>query len=252
MKLLLILGSDEASEILTRNIRPLGFDLIRYHHVLKAMDNIDEIDPAGIIISAQDFPRHWKIMVQFVRAERSREVCPIVLLTGTLFPLEDAAKAFQAGVNGIVREELDRRAELERLQHIMERYFLVEDKRKARRCHQEDWTNFGLCIANPLDKAIITGTVETISATGISFLPDEPALLENIPGGEELSECSLRVGNSILSPICRIIRREPALSLEFAFLSGEDQIRLESYLDDLPRRETKAKQLEAAPPPLSH
>jgi DNA-binding response OmpR family regulator len=252
MKLLLILGSDETSEIIARNIKPLGFEIIRYRHVLKAMDNIDEIDPAAIIVSARDFPRHWKIVVQFVRTERSREICPIILLTGTLFSLEDAAKAFHIGVNGIVREELDRSVEMDRLQSILERYLTVEDKRKSRRYHQAGWTNFGLCLANPRDKAIITGTVETISATGVSFLPDDPALLENIPGGAELSECSLRIGDSILSPICRIIRREPALSLEFAFLAGEEQIQLESYLEDLPLWETRAKQGEGALPPLSH
>jgi hypothetical protein len=241
MKLLLILGSDETSEILARNIKPLGLEFVRYRYVLKAMDNVDEIDPAGIIISARDFPRHWKILTQFVRAERSREVCPIILLTGTVFPPEEAAKGLYLGVNALVREALDQGVELDRLQRILERYLLVENKRKARRYYQEDWTNFGFCIANPLDKTIITGTVETLSATGISFLPDEPALLENIPGDEELAECSLRIGDSIISPTCRIIRREPVLSLEFTFLAGEEQIRLESYLDELIQREIQTK-----------
>lgn len=238
MKLLLILGSDECFEVLSQNIKPLGFDLIRYRHVLKAMDNIDEIDPAGIVISARDFPRHWKILVQFVRVERSKEVCPIILLTGAFFSADDGAKAFHIGVNGLVPEDL-RGDEIARLQSILERYIMVDNKRKARRYRPGARSRFGFCAANPLDRAIITGRVETISTTGLSFMPDTPDLLENIPGGEELSECSLRVGDSILSPVCRIIRREPALSLEFIFLPGEEQIRLESYLEDLPLRENR-------------
>jgi hypothetical protein len=243
MKLLLILGSDESLDIISRNIKPLGFDLIRYHHVLKAMDNIDEIDPAGIIISARDFPRHWKILVQFVRAERSKELCPIILLIGNTFSPEEAAKAFHIGVSGVVPEDPSRSAEIDRLQSILERYLEVDDKRKARRYHTEDWTRFGFCAAKPLDKAIITGRVETISVTGLSFRADDPDLIESIPGDEELSECSLRVGDSILSPICRIIRKEPALSLEFIFLPGEEHIRLESYLENLPLEESKAKKV---------
>ena len=67
MKLLLVLSSDETYNHISHFVKPLGFELIRYNHILKAMDNIDEIEPAAIIISARDFPRHWKIMVQFVR-----------------------------------------------------------------------------------------------------------------------------------------------------------------------------------------
>jgi hypothetical protein len=80
--------------ILYLYVKPLGFELIRYHHVLKAMDNIDETDPSGIIISARDFPRHWKTMVQFVRSERPKDACPIIILKGENFPLEETSKAF--------------------------------------------------------------------------------------------------------------------------------------------------------------
>jgi hypothetical protein len=68
MKLLLVLGSDETGNLISSYVEPLGFNLIRYRHVIKAMDNVDEIDPTGIIISARDFPRHWKVLVQIGRA----------------------------------------------------------------------------------------------------------------------------------------------------------------------------------------
>ncbi|MDR3145141.1 MAG: PilZ domain-containing protein [Treponema sp.] len=246
MKLLLILGSDDALNLISRNIKPLGFDLIRYRYVIKAMDNIDEIDPAAIIISAKDFPRHWKILLQYVRAERSKDVCPIIILRGDNFSLDDAAKAFFIGANGIVSENLVFAGEMHRLQNILSRYIAVDEKRKARRYDAEAWTRFGLCVANPLSRNIIIGTVKTLSTTGVSFLPRDPELIENIPPDEELSECSLRVGNDIISPICRVVRKEPALSMEFIFLSGTDQIVLDNYLGSLSLTESKARNEKAA------
>jgi hypothetical protein len=241
MKLLLILGSDDILNTISQSIKPLGFELIRYRHVLKAMDNIDEVDPAAILISARDFPRHWKILVQFVRYERSREVCPIILLKGDDFSLEEASKAFFIGVSGIVSENIKLFNEKDRLQSLLSRYIEVEDKRKAKRYHAEAWTRFAFCLTNPLNKRIITGTVKTLSGTGIGFVPHDPSLIENILENEELSECSLRVGDHILSPIARVVRKEPVLSLEFIFLSGEDQIILDSYLESLPLLEAKQK-----------
>jgi hypothetical protein len=241
MKLLLILGSDDMLNTISQSIKPLGFDLIRYRHVLKAMDNIDEVDPAAILISARDFPRHWKVLVQFVRYERPREVCPIILLKGDDFSLDEASKAFFIGVSGIVSENIKLFNEKDRLQSLLSRYIEVEDKRKAKRYHAEVWTRFGFCITNPLNRGIITGTVKTLSSTGIGFVPDDPSLVENILENEELSECSLRVGDHILSPIARVVHKEPVLSLEFIFLSGEDQIILDSYLESLPLIEAKKK-----------
>jgi hypothetical protein len=242
MKLLVILGSDEIFDIIAQNIKPLGFDLIWYQHVLKAMDNIDEIDPTGIIINAKDFPRHWKIIVQFTRSDRPKETCPIIILKGKNFSLEEASKAFYLGVSGIVSEDLSNAAEVDRIQKILGRYVAIEDKRRTQRFHAEAWNRLGICISNPQDKTMINGTVKTISSNGISFIPDEPASVGNLVEGQELSDCSLRTGDTILSPICRIVRIGPEISLEFLFLPNDEQDKLDSYLEGLPLEELKAKQ----------
>jgi len=137
MKLLLVLGSDDTHNLISLYVKPLGFELIRYGHVLKAMDNIDEIDPSAVIISARDFPRHWKIMVQFIRSERSKDVCPIILLKGENFSLEEASKASFLGVSGLVTEALENPSEVSRLQGILGRYMPVDEKRQNHRFHIE-------------------------------------------------------------------------------------------------------------------
>ncbi|MDR1862557.1 MAG: PilZ domain-containing protein [Treponema sp.] len=239
MKLLLALDSDDTRNLISLCIRPLGFDIIRYHNVLKAMDNIEETDPSAIIISARDFPRHWKIMVQFVRSERPKDLCPIILLKGDNFPLEETSKAFYLGVSGIVDETLDSSVEIDRLQSILSRYIPVDEKRKAQRYQARKWQRLNFIFASPRDKTIVTGEVKTISSGGVSFHPDHAALTKDMRPNMELAECSLRAGGAILSPLCRVIRTGRIVSLEFlSFPKGEQEI-LDEYLENLPLRDLK-------------
>jgi hypothetical protein len=241
MKLLLVLASDDTFNNVSLFLNPLGFELIRYRQVLKAMDNIDETDPDGIIISARDFPRHWKTMVQFVRFERSKTECPVILLKGTNFPEEEADKAAYLEVNGIILESLKDSAEVDRIQNILTSHVSVEGKRKNRRYRAESCTRLGFMFSSPLDEKIITGTIKTVSSTGISVEPDCPALVKDLKNDTEIPGCSLRAGDVILSPSCVLRRTGKILSLEFTSFSGEDREKLESYLEDLSLQEFKAK-----------
>jgi hypothetical protein len=242
MKLLLILGSDEILKLIAQNIEPLGFDLIRYQHVLKAMDNIEEIAPSTIIISAQDFPRHWKALVQFVRYNHPKVECPIIILKGPNFSLDDASKAFFLGVSGIVSEDLTRPSEMDQLQRLLSRYVQLEEKRSANRFHLEDDGQVGVCVVNPVDRSMITGPVKTISVSGISLQPEATLALDSLKENMELSECSLRIGEDFITPICRVVRTKPDMSMEFIFLPEVDRILLDNYLEALPLQERKARQ----------
>jgi len=234
MKLLLVLGSDDNIDIIDRSIRPLGFEIIRYRHVLKAMDNIDEINPSAIVVSARDFPRHWKILVQFVRSERSKEACPIILLKGGTFSTEETSKAFFLGVSGVLDDALENLEKLDRLQNILGRYVPVHEKRKYHRFLVEPWHRVGFIVANFSGKALVTGAVHNISAGGLSFAPANVKPLGEEALNRQFAECSLRIGDAILSPICRLVRADKIASLEFvSFPKGELRI-LEQYLEDFP------------------
>jgi hypothetical protein len=239
MKLLLVLGSDNSYDFISQYIKPLGFELIRYRHVLKAMDNIDEINPMAIVVSARDFPRHWKILVQFIRSERNKETCPIIILKGENFPLEETSKAFFLGVSGLVNEDLGDSIEMDRLQKILSRYIPVEERRQFHRIYIEPWHRIGFLISSPKDKMIITGEVKTISLSGISFSPSNVSMMKDIALNDTLNECSLRAGDDIFSPICRLARTGRIVSFEFIFFPAGEQKKLEQYLDALPIRELK-------------
>jgi hypothetical protein len=242
MKLLLVLGSDEILHLIAQNIEPLGFELIRYQYVLKAMDNIDEIAPSSIIISARDFPRHWKTFVQFVRYSRDKVECPIIILKGPNFSLEDASKAFYLGVSGIVSEDLTRPSEVDQLQRLLSRYLQLEEKRSAQRFHIGDAGKAGLAAINPITRSMITGKIMTLSASGLSFQPEDTCNLNGLEVNIELSECSLRIGDDFITPICRVARTKPDMSMEFIFLPEVDRILLDNYLEALPLEELKTRQ----------
>jgi hypothetical protein len=243
MKLLLVTASDDTYDLISLYIRPLGFELIRYRHIIKAMDNVDETDPAGVIISANDFPRHWKAMVQFIRTERPKEICPVIILTGKKFPLEDTTQAFYIGVSGIVDENLTA-AELDRLQTIISRYISVDERRRSRRFYTAEWNRFGFLISNPKDKTIIPGEVKNISASGLSFSPAYSSFMNDIGLHTVLSQCSLRAGDMILSPTCSLTRGGRIVSLEFVSFPDNERNSLEKYLEELPIIEMRNKRLE--------
>jgi len=233
MKLLLILGDDETYKRITHYIRPLGFEFIRYTYALKAMDNIDEIEPDAIIISAQDYPRHWKVVVNFVRNERSKDDCPFIVLKGENFPVEEASKASFLGVSGIIFESLDNAGEISRLQGILSRYAPVDEKRRAHRYYPQPHHRFGFTFVHPESRVLITGEVKDVSSCGLSFEPDNAQLQKNLSLNMEISECSLRTGDRILSPVCRIRGMGKTLSLGFFSFPKGEQETLNDYLDSL-------------------
>lgn len=239
MKILLVIGTDDSYAALAANIRTLGFEMIRYRHALKAMDNIDEVDPDAVLISAEDFPRHWKTLVQFIRSERSKEKTPIVLLKGPNFPFEEAAKASFIGVSGIVSEYLEDKEELDRLRGIISRYIPLEEGRTAKRIRPAEWDNFSFVFAHPERKIMVTGTIETISSSGLSFLPEHPIYTEDIPLNTALPECSLRVGDCILAPSCILVRTGHIISLNFESFPPTEKAILDAYIGERPLRERR-------------
>ncbi|GHU92551.1 hypothetical protein FACS189479_01870 [Spirochaetia bacterium] len=238
MKLLLVLESDDTNDLLSLHLKPLGFEIVRYHQALKAMDNVDEVNPAAIIISAGDFPRHWKTLTQFVRSERSRKSCPIILLYHGEFPLEESNQASHIGVSGIVDESLGAK-EMDRLQGILTRYIPTKEKRRSRRFFNVGENHFGFLMSHPRDDVIIPGNIKNISDSGLLFLPVYSGMMDDINEGAILTGCSLRAGSRILSPVCRMVRSGRIVSLEFVSFPADEYKILQEYLEALPLQELK-------------
>jgi hypothetical protein len=240
MKALLLIESDRIADIARFYLKPLGFEVIRYRNPVKAIDNLEELDPDAVVMSARDFPRHWKAMASAIRYDRDKNDCIIIILKGEGFPLEEAAKAAELGVNGVVKDELDDRREQGRFQNILKRYVVVDEDRAADRIVPSAWDRLGFMFAHPRSLAPITGRLEAISSTGLSFVPDSAAIASDLVAGDLIEDCSMRIGPDIIDLACRVVHANRVLGLEFDRLADDDRSRLEDYLASCSEREMRA------------
>lgn len=237
MKILLVAEREELRTHIRRNFMPRGAEIILYQNPIKAMDNLDEIDPEVVLFSSQDFPRHWKPFLVFLRNTKTREDCVFVILTGDSFDLEEAYKAQTLQVNGIIHERLDDRAELTRLKELVNRYRDIGDARSEKRLAPSQLDHVGFVFTHPSQLELVFGAIEDLSAAGLSFAPFERRKTLNLPVGAVIDPCSLRIGEHILSSRAKVMRNERSLSLYFDTLSEADRALIRSYVESRTQRE---------------
>ncbi|MDR2343033.1 MAG: PilZ domain-containing protein [Spirochaetaceae bacterium] len=222
MKLLLVLDSHEIRGRIENYVKSLGIEVVCYQHILKAMDNVDEISPDGIVVSASDFPRHWKTLVSFVHSERPPETCAIVLLHGSFFSEQERKKALSLDVSCLINETRLDKGALNQLREVFRPYISAEKWVNHLAVRPEN--SLAMIVTNPLTGALIPGKAVQISPDGAVFMPDKPALTKNLPVATELPGCSIRAGGAILSPVCRVVRNGyGVITLEFTALSPREK-----------------------------
>ncbi len=231
MKLLLVSENEELRGLLAFHLRPVGVDIVRYLQPVKAMDNIDEVDPELVLFSAADFPRHWKPFVKLLRERKSREECVIVLLRGPVFPFEEAAKAQFLGVNGVVEENLADPRVFSILEEILLRYGLIKEGRVTRRYIPHEYDEIEFILTHPDTLQLVTGHLSDVSLTGVCFVPEVPSMISGLPDGAAIPTCSLKIGGEFLSISARVVRNGNALALQFTRLPAESAEVITKYLD---------------------
>nr|DAX35691.1 MAG TPA: Pilus assembly protein TadZ N-terminal [Microviridae sp.] len=82
MKALLISESDEILNSYAAFFKKAGYDTVCYRWLLKAMDNLEEIEPLVVFIDGFGYPRHWKTLAQYIKT--SFKNAPLVLLAADL------------------------------------------------------------------------------------------------------------------------------------------------------------------------
>ena len=101
MKALLVANNDTVIENVSTVLKTAGYDIIKYRALLKALDNVEEIDPHLIIISTKEYPRHWKTLAQYATVPLGSYAPQVILYTGGTFSDEDKKKAEALHVRGI-------------------------------------------------------------------------------------------------------------------------------------------------------
>jgi len=237
MKIVLVAERNELRNLVRDHFVPQGSEIIQYWSPIKAMDNIDEIEPDLVLFSALDFPRHWKPFLVYLRNSRDRDSTVFVLLKGDNFPFEEASKAHHLGANGIVHEDLENKREINRLKELVSRYKDILEARRERRYIPGPVDRIAFLFAHPETLRMITGTVEDISAGGLRMLPDVPEFVADLTPGTVLPGCSLRGGEAIYSVDAMIIRNDRYLHVFFKSLPESDRSLVARYLSEHISRE---------------
>lgn len=251
MKILLVSEREELKSYIRKNFMPRGAEIVHYFNPIKAMDNLDEVDPDVVLFSALDFPRHWKPFLIFLRDSKAREQCVFVLLTGDQFDHEEADKAQALQVNGIVHERLQNRLELARLKDLVNRYRDIGDARTERRLVPTQIDRIGFVFSHPQRMELITGSVEDLSAAGVALVPADRRKTMDIQIGARVPVCTLRLGENLLDLAGEVVRNERSISFAFAGINDAQRTLIRSYIDGHAQRELERLASEA-PADLGH
>jgi DNA-binding response OmpR family regulator len=107
MKLMLVSESPQLRPLLEKLFPSKNADVIHYENPIKAMDNLEEIEPEIVVFAATDFPRHWKPFVIYLRNTFTRNEAVFILLVNNTFDEEEARKADYLDVNSVIEQDPD-------------------------------------------------------------------------------------------------------------------------------------------------
>ena len=246
MKILLVAEKETTRATLLHHLRSRGFDLIHYRNPIKAMDNIDEIEPDIVFFSAEDFPRHWKPFIRLLRESMPMERTSFILLRGEVFSFDEAAKAKHLEVSGIFRENLEDRKEYSRVEEFLTKFSSLDDYRNEQRYIPDESDNVEFVFTHPHTNALVTGSLSDMSTSGAAFAPDNPEQTAAITVGETIRLCSLKVEDEYLSFSATVVRNTEQLGLKYASLDASQISIISAFIGRKAERDLK-KVIDASP-----
>lgn len=225
---LLLIDSDESYSIISKTISPFGFETVRYRLPLKLMDNIDELHPDILIINSVDFPRQWKVVVQYLKGTTKKEI-PTILLKNSFFTQTEADKALELGIKALVSESLEDTKSAEKLKEVLLRYSPEITISKSKTISPSEKDNVQCLISHPNSGNIITGKIVSLSKNELNIIPDVIASIEDIDE-TTLIDCTLKLDKDIINPKCFLIQKGKVAHLFVESITPEEQKILELYL----------------------
>ena len=200
MKALIISDDDEVIAKINNTLSDAGYETIIYKWLLKALDNVEEIQPDTVIISACDYPRHWKTFTQFVKSGIGKKIPQVILFTPADFPANEQEKARTLGIKGVFSSCNE--AGLELLRSILSaegpsQIVVKEAIQSEEHSSPVSYSvkNCGLVFTHPFTSAFITGRILSVQGDMVEFSPDISSLAEGIREGDIISEISYRKNN---------------------------------------------------------
>ena len=183
MKALLVSEDKNKLFKLKSFLNSAGYDTICYNWLVKALDNIEEIAPHLIVLSAEDYPRHWKVFVQHVKTNLKDREPQIILLAKNLSQ-DEKNKCDVLGITEII-SDID--LEKDKLLNTIENLSQLEESDKEANINILTFT-----VVNPLTNNVVTGKIKKYDYPTIHFLPDNPDAFSTLRFGQIFENCKLK------------------------------------------------------------
>lgn len=174
MKVLLISDNQSDLDKIDKFLKENGYDTIIYHWLLKALDNIEEISPDVTVVSAYDYPRHWKTLVQFQNSGIGRNKSSVILYVPKDFSEDEKKKAEVLGVKGFF-DSCDERG----LNNLLEMLFVKSDSSSL----SFENTMYDKEVEEPVEQPVDEEEDFVVPTVADIMAKDEP-IETKIPGAE--------------------------------------------------------------------
>ena len=219
--MILMLVKDDLSSAgeLNRRLASYGVSVVSYRHPLKALDNLEETQPAIILYDLQDFPRHWKILVKYLREEHTKNEVVFLLVSHGPAPLEEANKALYLGVNGILQDSGSVEMLAKNIREVFLRYGTFEVA-EANSSGSGSEVPLAFLFRHPRGKHLVTGLMIRYDGQKGTFKPDFAHEVADLSEGETLSGGSLRLAESLVTLDATIIKNNGQLQLAVRTVEG--------------------------------
>lgn len=228
--MVLVSESQDKSKTLVKFFKEQSIDIIHYSSPMKALDNLAEIRPDAIVIDTIDFPRHWKVITQYVRYSNSKNDVVVILIVNGLFSAFEVDKAISIGVQGIINIDTPNEVVVNNIKDILSKYKSATFKTRQDFDEEFSSSDCSFLFVEPETDCIVTGKVKDLHSDSLLFIPDVDT--EGVGKDDVLKNCSLKIRDKIIMPYCRVVEAGDYLNLEFVDLKEEDSKIIEELLDE--------------------
>ena len=204
MKVLIVTEDEKINSQVSGFLEQQGFDCIKYRILMKALDNLEEIAPKAIFLSAQDYPRHWKTFLQYAKGISLQ--AKIILYSEKPLNQDEQDKAKFLGVgyiiNKIDEEMLSGLSDFLILSNSNEQ---TEAEKKDDKdiydpyIQENDFENCNFLFNDVQSGKIINGKVISINDDKLIFYMFDENESKNLMPGTVFKNCTLKTPKKICS-----------------------------------------------------
>ena len=190
MKALIVSDSKHETDLIQTYTKQAGYDFITYSWLLKALDNIEEIDPQLVIINAIYYPKHWKILVQYILSVGIKS--EVILFVPSYFDAKEQEEATYLGIKCVFRSFNTTN---------MQYFYQLINTNKNTVCNNDsvdDYINENgqIIFMHPLKGTLCSGYITFSSPSVFNLYPDKVISLKT---GELLKDVSIKTSKGIKS-----------------------------------------------------